>query len=101
MVVLLGEIFLIVLCNLVVPGNLLIVFSGRRERPSGYGSLPLRRQLSGLRVDGMDGNLVIVLQGNVHVLRHRFLLPNLRFIPGIARRLSFNMRAGTPHKRCH
>src|SRR5262245_7182627 len=47
----------------------------QRERPAGYGALTLRGERSGVGVDGQHRYLVILLQGDVHVVRHRVLLP--------------------------
>src|SRR5215467_9909784 len=45
------------------------------ERPAGYGYLTLRGERAGFGVDGQHRYLVILLQGNIHVVRHRVLLP--------------------------
>src|SRR5262249_13772241 len=47
----------------------------QRERPTGYGYFTLRRERSAVGVDGQHRYLLIRLQGNIHVVRHRVLLP--------------------------
>ncbi len=40
----------------------------QRERPAGYGDLPLRGERSGVGVNGQHRYRVILLQGDVHVV---------------------------------